>query len=86
MKRFVKGFLCTLLLVFAFSLVPVETYAQGCVMCRAQVGEHKDKDEAKLVGTSLNTGILYLVSIPYILVATVGFIWYKQHKKNQAGA
>ena len=82
MKNLVRSFLVSLVLVLAFAFSAVEVKAQGCVMCKAQVGEHKDQDEAKLVGTSLNTGILYLMAAPYLLIGTVGFIWYRNNKKK----
>jgi hypothetical protein len=31
-------------------------------------------------GKGLNTGILYLLSLPYMLVMILGFIWYKKRK------
>ena len=82
MKKFLKAVFVALMLVIGFSVMAPEANAQGCVMCKAQVGEHKDQDEAKLVGTSLNTGILYLMAAPYILIGTVGFIWYRNNKKK----
>jgi uncharacterized membrane protein YpjA len=30
----------------------------------------------------LNTGILYLLLAPYILVASIGYIWYRTSMKN----
>jgi hypothetical protein len=82
MKNLIKSFFVSLFLVVIFALSIQETNAQGCVMCKAQVGESKDQDEAKLVGTSLNTGILYLMLAPYLLIGTVGFIWYRNNKKK----
>ena len=82
MKNLIRSFFLSLALVIAFSLAALEVKAQGCVMCKAQVGEHKDQDEAKLVGSSLNTGILYLMAAPYLLIGTVGFIWYRNNKKK----
>jgi len=82
MKNLIRSFFVSLVLVIAFAFAASEAKAQGCVMCKAQVGEHKDQDEAKLVGTSLNTGILYLMAAPYLLIATVGFIWYRNNKKK----
>ena len=84
MKKHCSIFLFSLLLALTLSFTITETKAQGCVMCRAQVGEMKDKSEAKLVGASLNTGILYLMSIPYILIGTVGFLWYRNSRRKTA--
>jgi hypothetical protein len=85
MKKFVQKMLCGLLLFAAFSFVSVDAKAQGCVMCRAQVGEHKDQDEAKLIGSGLNTGILYLLAFPFALIAGVSLVWYTGYRKNQPG-
>jgi len=81
MKKFIRTFLFSLVILVAALVITTEVNAQGCVMCCAQVGENKDQDEAKLVGTSLNTGILYLMAAPYLLIGTVGFIWYRNKKK-----
>lgn len=82
MKNLVRSFLVSLVLVAALAFSSIEVKAQGCVMCKAQVGENKDQDEAKQVGSSLNTGILYLMAAPYLLIGTVGFIWYRNNKKK----
>lgn len=50
-------------------LLPVETWAQGCAMCKAVVENGNGAfggDQA--VGRGLNTGILYLMAVPYVLL------------------
>jgi hypothetical protein len=32
-------------------------------------------------GKGLNTGILYMLSMPYLLVAGLGYIWYRNRRK-----
>jgi hypothetical protein len=34
-------------------------------------------------GKGLNTGILYMLAMPYLLVATIGFIWYKNRNLDK---
>jgi hypothetical protein len=36
------------------------------------------------VGVGLNTGIMFLFVIPYILVAVIGYLWYRNSKKALA--
>ncbi|NDK54569.1 hypothetical protein GWO68_01450 [Pontibacter sp. BT213] len=63
------------------------SYSQ-CAMCRATVESNVgtgSKEPESEVGKGLNTGILYLLTIPYIMVATVGFLWYRSNKKNKNG-
>ena len=81
MKRYLFFLIIAASLSFA---APIATFAQ-CAMCRATVESNVTSKESK-VGSGLNSGILYLMAIPYILVGTVGFFWYRQsqqHKKKQ---
>ncbi|WP_299819149.1 hypothetical protein [uncultured Pontibacter sp.] len=73
------------LLVLSLSLFTTNAYSQ-CAMCRATVESNVgtgSKDPESEVGSGLNTGILYLMVVPYILIGTVGFLWYKSNKKKK---
>jgi len=65
----------TFILVVALLLIPLFSEAQ-CAMCRA-VLESGDKQE---VAKGINNGIVYLMAIPYVLVAALGYIIYKKFK------
>jgi hypothetical protein len=69
------------LLFLMSSLFQASLYAQ-CAMCRAGVENNMNNGDAS-VGAGLNAGILYLLSMPYILIATVAFLWYRHARKNQ---
>lgn len=56
------------------------SFAQ-CAMCKATV-ESTMSNGRNLAATGLNTGILYLLSAPYLMVAAVGFLWYRNSKKE----
>jgi len=64
------------LLVFGFSISAV---AQ-CAMCRATVVNNVSNGEQLGLAASLNTGIVYLFIMPYLLVALIGFLWYRLAK------
>lgn len=73
------------LLMLTLSLVTTQAYSQ-CAMCRATVESNVgtgSTDSDSQVGSGLNTGILYLMLIPYILVGTVGLLWYKSNQKKK---
>ena len=55
----------------------VEGYGQ-CSMCRAVLQSEESQETAK----GINNGILYLMAIPYILVALVGWKVVRILKKN----
>lgn len=50
-----------------------------CPMCR--MSAESNLENGGTAGKGLNNGILYILSIPYLLVATLGIIWYKNKKK-----
>jgi len=73
-----KKWIWTLILLFLVGLL--ETEAQ-CAMCRATVGSNLSEGRG-VIGTGINFGILYLLSAPYLLVLTVGILWYRTGKKE----
>jgi hypothetical protein len=50
-----------------------------CAMCRAALTGDENKEKAAAV----NDGIVYLMVIPYVLVAGLGYYVYRMKKKKQ---
>lgn len=76
-----------LLIIFAFStLIAFESSAQ-CAMCRriAQTNyEQQDlvaKQKEMKRGRSLNNGILYLLSVPYLIGGVGALVWWRNRRK-----
>lgn len=67
-----------ILILFFGTLMDV---AAQCAMCRATVGSNLSEGRG-VIGTGINFGILYLLSMPYLLVLVVGFLWYRTGKKE----
>ena len=64
--------------LFAFFIIYIpEILNAQCSMCRAVLESEKGMSTAK----GINDGILYLMSIPYILVFIVGYMVYRTYKK-----
>ncbi|TGE22343.1 hypothetical protein E5K00_19055 [Hymenobacter aquaticus] len=80
MKKIGAG-LFALMLAVLLSLAPLASQAQ-CTMCKTQVeAARTEKDAYDTSG--LNKGIVYLMTIPYLLIGTVGYFWYRNsHKKK----
>ena len=77
-------FILFFLLVFA--LVPELAEAQ-CAMCKASV--ESSMGQKNSVAANLNTGILYLMAVPYVLMAfifrkQIGALWKTLRGKNVA--
>ncbi|RDC61568.1 hypothetical protein [Adhaeribacter pallidiroseus] len=81
MKKFSKiiVFLFTVTLLVALADIPASAQ---CALCRSSVESNRADDKLSKFGNGLNKGILFLMSVPYILVGTVGFLWYRNNRKK----
>ena len=75
----ISNFLFSLLLItFLITFVDVELLSQ-CPMCKMSAEQNlKDGGTA---AKGLNKGILYMLTLPYLLVFGLGFLWFKNRKK-----
>lgn len=60
----------------------IATFAQ-CAMCQGQI-ESTFSNGRYVNGSGLNTGILYLLVVPYLAISLVGYFWYRNSKKELA--
>lgn len=72
----------SLILVLLFFGLQVASFAQ-CAMCRASVENNVSNGDTS-IGAGLNSGILYLFVMPYLLAAIIGYLWFKSAKKKKA--
>jgi hypothetical protein len=77
MKKLLFGLLLALLTLATLSPVQAQ-----CVMCKSQVeAARAERDDYDVAG--LNKGIVYMMTVPYILMGAVGFFWYRRtHPKR----
>lgn len=71
-----KSTLFFIVLLMAFMLFPELAEAQ-CSMCRAVL----ESEEGQATAKGINDGIVYLMAMPYILVAGVGYVVYRMMYK-----
>ena len=64
-----------ILIIVLLSVVSLEAQ---CAMCRAVLVSEGDLSQAK----GVNNGIVYLMAIPYVLVAILGIYIYKTYNKK----
>ena len=69
--------LCVYAFLLVFSLFSISANAQ-CAMCRAALTSEGNATQAAAV----NDGIVYLMVIPYLLVAGIGYAIYRMKKKK----
>ncbi|TVP50991.1 MAG: hypothetical protein EA341_06355 [Mongoliibacter sp.] len=77
--KIIKSLTITFLLTVFFQ---VQSWAQ-CAMCRATVENNLNTGETS-VGAGLNTGIMYLFMMPYLIAMVIGYLWYKKAKKRKS--
>ena len=75
MKKSIIKTLTITLLAFACSFTPTNEITAQCPMCKMSAEQNlKDGGTA---GKGLNQGILYMFVMPYLLVGSIGFVWYR---------
>ena len=64
--------------IFSIVLIGIQlaSYAQ-CAMCKA-TAESATENVDKGIGEGLNAGIVYLMLIPYVLLATVALVFFRK--------
>ena len=65
-----------IVLMISFLFFPEQAEAQ-CSMCRAVL----ESEEGQATAKGINDGIVYLMAMPYILVAVVDFVVYRMMYK-----
>jgi hypothetical protein len=75
--RFISG---KRILFFLFSIFYSLSSKAQCAMCRAALESSGNKTKVEAV----NDGIVFLMAIPYILVAVIGFAIYRMYYKKKS--
>jgi hypothetical protein len=72
-----RSFIYSIFIVASLLFIDMDLFAQGCVQCR--MGPSSNLEGGGNVAKGINTGILYLMLIPYILIMSiVGYVFRKQ--------
>ncbi|MDQ1151703.1 MULTISPECIES: hypothetical protein [Sphingobacterium] len=69
-----------LLLIVTLSCSSASVSYGQCAMCTL-TAENSTK-EGNMQGRGLNDGILFLLVIPYLAAAGLGYLWYKKYRKK----
>ncbi len=68
-----------ILLVLTLPLL-TDTASAQCPMCRMSAESNLENGGTE--GRGLNTGILYMLAAPYLLVGAIGYIWWRNRRKE----
>jgi hypothetical protein len=63
-------------LILVLSALPETVLAQGCAACKTAL--ESDLDNGGSIAKGLNTGILYLMAIPYLILILGAYFFFKK--------
>lgn len=68
-------------LALSIQFAVVEPTQAQCPMCK--MAAESNLKNGGTAGKGLNAGILFLLGMPYILVGTIGYVWYRNRTKEE---
>ena len=81
-RSLIESFISTKFFCILFSILYSLTANAQCAMCRAALSGESNIKKAEAV----NDGIVYLMVIPYLLVAIIGFLIYRMYQSKKKNA
>jgi len=77
-----KALVIFILFIAVFAGTESNTASAQCAMCtiNAEQGVKNGNTQAK----GINSGVIYLMVIPYILIAGLGVLWYKKYRTQRS--
>lgn len=76
-----KKFLFLLCLSIGLSMAVGSEVSAQCPMCK--MSAESNLKNGGSVGRGLNAGILYLLATPYLLVGGLGYLWWRNYKRER---
>ncbi len=77
-----------LILTIGFLTLQAGELLAQCAMCRTQL-ENNYSNGNPGIAAGINTGILYLLAMPYLAAIIIGYLWFKSSRnarKNISGS
>ena len=81
MKYHITKWLSIIALAFTLSITTTSEVQAQCPMCR--MSAESNLKNGGTDGRGLNNGILFMLATPYLVVGALGFIWWKNRRKEE---
>jgi len=81
MKKKISKVLVFFALFFALNISSISSIQGQCPMCK--MSAESNLNQGGSAGRGLNNGILFMLATPYLLVGIVGFVWWRNRKKEE---
>jgi hypothetical protein len=78
--KWIKRIFVIICISMSVLFITSDLHAQ-CPMCK--MSAESNLKNGGSTGKGLNAGILYMLALPYTLVGVIGFIWWKNNKRNR---
>ncbi|MCS6927946.1 MAG: hypothetical protein NZM43_00465 [Saprospiraceae bacterium] len=83
-KRWYRSIVTVAILSSIFIMLFVSDMVGQCPMCRMSV--ESNLQNGGTAGRGLNAGILYMLAMPYLIVAIIGYWWWRNRRKTHVEA
>ena len=80
MKIRILKWLSVLALAMTLSVATMPEVQAQCPMCR--MSAESNLKNGGTDGKGLNNGILYMLATPYMIIGVIGFIWWRNRRKE----
>lgn len=80
MKKRILSLLTALMLIGSVSMVTMPEAEAQCPMCRMAAESNLKNGGSS--GQGLNNGILYMLATPYLMVGLIGYVWWRNRRKE----
>ena len=80
MKTRILRWLSVLALAMVLSVATMPEVQAQCPMCR--MSAESNLKNGGTDGKGLNNGILYMLATPYMIIGVIGFIWWRNRRKE----
>jgi hypothetical protein len=78
-----KRYIITCITLFVLLALYLPAFSQ-CAMCTGQVESAHNSGSS--VAEGVNKGVLYIFMMPYLIMATIGYLWWRGGKKAEQEA
>ena len=77
----IKHFFFKIVVLVYFWTFNLTTMFSQCAMCKA-TAESATDDYGNAISGGINTGIVYMMGVPYLLLGILGWVFYKDRIKG----
>jgi len=81
MKIRITKYLSMLALALVLNIWAGTPVQAQCPMCR--MSAESNLKNGGMDGRGLNNGILFMLAMPYLVVGSIGFLWWKNRRKEE---